>query len=165
MFRFIGRAVLAAVFLWIGACANLPHRDPPQVTVAGIESLPGEGLEIRMNLKLRVQNPNDAPIEYDGAYVKLSVQDKTFATGVSDASGTVPRFGESVIVVPVTVSMMNIVRQVLGAIDSQAPPPEKIHFTLEGKLNGSGFSSVRFKSKGDLELPAPTAPATGEAQG
>src|SRR5258706_13369189 len=86
----------------LSACASLPGREPIQVTVADIESLPGEGLEVRMMVKLRVQNPNDAPVEYDGVYVKVDVQDRTFATGVSDERGTIPRFGESVIAVPVT---------------------------------------------------------------
>jgi hypothetical protein len=35
-------AILAAALL--GACASAPGRDPLQVTVAGIDSLPGEGL-------------------------------------------------------------------------------------------------------------------------
>ncbi len=157
-------AVLAAIVLVLGACANMPRRDPPQVSLVGVESLPGEGLELRLNLKLRVQNPNDSPIDYDGAYVRLSVQDRTFATGVSDARGTVPRFGEAVIAVPVTVSVVNIVRHVLSTMDGNAPPPEKIHFSLEGKLNGSGFSSLRFKSQGDLQLPTPTPPTADNPQ-
>lgn len=157
-------AVLAAIVLALGACANMPRRDPPQVSLVGVESLPGEGLELRLNLKLRVQNPNDSPIDYDGAYVRLSVQDRTFATGVSDARGTVPRFGEAVIAVPVTVSVMNIVRHVLGTMDGNAPPPEKIRFSLEGKLNGGGFGSLRFKSQGDLQLPAPTPPTADVPQ-
>ena len=152
-------AATALIALGLGACAGMPKSDPPQVTVAGVESMPGEGLELRMMLSLRVQNPNDAPIDYDGVYVKLEVQDKTFATGVSDARGTIPRFGESVIPVPVTVSMMNVVRQVLGAVDSTSPVPEKIRFSLEGKLNGAGFSTVRFRSHGELKLPGtPRAP-------
>ncbi len=44
-----------------------------------------------MLVKLRVQNPNDAPIEYDGVYIRLDVIDKTLATGVSDQRGVVPR--------------------------------------------------------------------------
>jgi hypothetical protein len=75
----------------------------------------------------------------------------------------VPRFGESVISVPVTVSMMNVVRQVLGAVDSTSPVPEKIRFSLEGKLNGTGFSAVRFKSRGELQLPS-TPPAPDSAR-
>ena len=77
--------------------------------MAGIEPMQGQGMELRMLVKLRIQNPNDAPIEYDGVSVKIDVQGKTFATGVSDESGSVPRFGESVISVPVTTSAMRMV--------------------------------------------------------
>jgi hypothetical protein len=34
----------------------------------------------------------------------MDVEGKTFATGVVDITGTVPRFGEAVITVPVTIS-------------------------------------------------------------
>ena len=75
-------AVATAVVL--AACSALPNRDPPQVTVAGIEPLQGQGLEMRMLVKLRVQNPNDVQIDYNGVALKLDVQDKTLASGVSD---------------------------------------------------------------------------------
>ena len=90
------RARVSALTRWvIGAlvsfglvgCAGMPAGDPLQVTVAGVEPLQGEGMELRMMVKLRVQNPNDAQVDYDGAYVRLTVQDKTSATGVSDARG------------------------------------------------------------------------------
>ena len=79
----------------------------------------GEGLELRLMVKLRVQNPNDAPFEYDGTYVKVDVQYRTFATGVSDESGSVPRFGEAVIKVPLTVSMFRMARQIMGMRDGK----------------------------------------------
>jgi hypothetical protein len=53
---------LAMTLLCIGGCTTLPGRDPLQVTVAGIEPLQGEGLELRMLTKLRVQNPNESPV-------------------------------------------------------------------------------------------------------
>jgi hypothetical protein len=59
------RPALACLLLLSG-CASVQHRDPLQVTVAGIEPLEGEGLEMRMMVKLRVQNPNDAPVDYNG---------------------------------------------------------------------------------------------------
>ena len=153
--------VAALVALGLAGCAGLPAGDPLQVTVAGVEPLQGEGMELRMMVKLRVQNPNDAQVDYDGAYVRLTVQDKTFATGVSDARGTVPRFGETVVAVPVTVSMLNVMRQVIGAIDAGTAPPDKVRYSLDGKLHGSGFSSLRFKSQGELTLPrAPQAPVS-----
>lgn len=149
----------ALVSLGLAGCAGMPAGDPLQVTVAGVEPMQGEGLELRMMVKLRVQNPNDAQIDYDGAYVRLTVQDKTFATGVSDARGTVPRFGEAVVEVPVTVSMLNVMRHVIGTMDDKTAPPDKVRYSLEGKLHGTGFSSLRFKSQGEFALPgAPQAP-------
>lgn len=150
------RLILTAVAaLVLAACTGLPQRDPLQVTVSGVEALPGEGLELRMLLKLRVQNPNDTPVEFDGVYVNLEVQGRTFATGVSDASGTVPRFGETVIAVPVTVSAMRMARQVMGMLDGE--PVDRIRYDMSGKLDGAGFSDVRFRSQGEFTLPDPSA--------
>jgi LEA14-like dessication related protein len=140
----------------LSACAGL-QRDPLQVTVADIESLPGEGLEMRMLVKLRVQNPNDAPIEYNGVYLKLDVLDKPFATGVSDESGSVPRYGESIISVPLTVSTLNLALQAAGMLGTGASF-DKVQYKMEGKLGGPAFSSTRFQAKGELALPGTTTP-------
>jgi LEA14-like dessication related protein len=134
----------------------MPGRDPVQVTVADIESLPGEDLEMRMLIKLRVQNPNDAPLEYDGVYVRLEVLDKTFATGVSDERGSIPRFGESVVSVPVSVSMLRVAMQALRMIDGK--PVDKVNYKLEGKLDGPMFGSTRFQAKGEFALPGAPSP-------
>ena len=146
--------VLAALVL--AGCASMMRTDPLQFTVAGIEPMQGEGLELRMLVKLRVQNPNDAPLAYDGVYLKFDVLGKTFATGVSDASGTVPRFGESVIAVPVTVSVLRMVRHALGMLDGQ--PMEKVTYSLSGKLNGPVFAVARFNSQGEIDLRTVTTP-------
>jgi hypothetical protein len=154
-----GAAWLLAVTLF-AACAALQTRDPLQVTVAGIEPMQGQGMELRMLVKLRVQNPNDVPVDYNGVSVKIDVQGNTFATGVSDESGSIPRFGESIVSVPVTASAMRMVRGALDMMGGKGPPGTgKVSYSLTGKLHGSIFSSVTFESKGDLELPAPASAA------
>jgi len=148
------RQLLALAFaaLTLGGCATLSQDDPLQVAVAGIEPLQekGEGLELRLLVKLRVQNPNSSPFSYDGAFVKVEVQDKTFATGVSNAAGTLPGFSEAIIEVPVTVSMLRMVRQVIGMKDG--PPADQIRYSMSGKLG-----SHRFSANGEfsLQLEAP----------
>ena len=138
-------------------CASMPGRDPLNVTVAGIESLPGEGMELRLLVKLRVQNPNDAPVEYDGVALNLDVQGRSFASGVSDETGVVPRFGEAVVAVPVTVSMLRMVRQVAGMLDGQ--PVDKITYAHDGKLSGiTLFATHRFTATGDFALPTRARP-------
>jgi LEA14-like dessication related protein len=153
------RAILPALAaLLLSACATLPNYDPPDVSVAGIEPLPSEGMELRLLVKLRVQNPNDGAIDYNGASVKLEVMGKVFATGVSNATGSVPRFGESVIAVPVTVSVLRMVKNFIGMMDGK--PVDSIHYEMSGKLNTGTFSSFRFASKGDFAMPTSTpAPA------
>jgi hypothetical protein len=144
-------AFITAAALSLAGCASLPHTDPPQVTVVDIEPAAGEGLEARMQLQLRVQNPNNAPIEFSGIYVELKVQGKSFASGVSDQSGTVPSFGETVIGVPVTVSIMGVVGQALGILGGK--PLDKITYEMSGKLNSATSGTLRFKSQGELTLP------------
>lgn len=145
--------VILAAFAGLAGCASLQAKDPLQVTVAGIEPLQGQGLELRLNVKLRVQNPNDAPVDYDGVAVEMDVQGKTFATGVADVTGSVPRYGESVIEVPVTISAFRMARQVMGAVKGGGIG--KIDYEMKGKL-GSGFSPTRFATKGSFDLPAGT---------
>jgi LEA14-like dessication related protein len=150
---FAGAALVA---LLLSACASLQGSDPLQVTVAGIEPLQGQGMEVRLMVKLRVQNPNDAQIDYNGVALTMDVQGKTFASGVSDATGSVPRFGEAVIDVPVTISAFRMVRQAIGMAHGEGSG--KISYVMQGKLSGSGFSTHRFSTKGELDLAA-SAPA------
>jgi LEA14-like dessication related protein len=147
------RSVLfAASLIFAAGCASLQPRDPLQVTVAGIEPLQGQGLEMRMIVKLRVQNPNDGPVEYDGVALQMDVQGKTFASGVTDASGSVPRFGESVVAVPVTISAFRMARQAVGMMS--AGGLKKIDYQMKGKLSGGGMSATRFVTKGSFDFPA-----------
>jgi LEA14-like dessication related protein len=140
--------------LLLCACAALQPRDPLQVTVAGIEPLQGQGLELRLNVKLRVQNPNDAPVDYNGVAVEMDVQGKTFATGVADVTGAVPRFGESVITVPVTISAFRMARQAIGVMSGGAM--KKIEYEMKGKLS-SGLTPTRFVTRGSFDFPATPA--------
>ena len=157
--RFIAVITLAVALLMSAGCATLQGRDPLQVTVAGIDPLQGQGLELRMLVKLRVQNPNDAPVDYNGVAVEMNVEGKTFATGVSDAAGSVPRFGDAVISVPVTVSAFRMAGQAVNIFRRGGSGP--ISYEMKGKLNGPAFKSMRFSTQGEFDLPAPGTESDG----
>jgi len=143
--------ILVAIPLALPGCALFQGRDPLQVTVLDVEPMESGGMELRMLVKLRVQNPNDTPIEYNGVALEMNVQGKTFATGVSDTTGTVPRFGEAVISVPMTASAMRMLGQAFGLMQGGAPT--KITYEMKGKLNSSAVSSTHFKTQGEFALP------------
>jgi len=132
-------------------CTLLAPRDPLQIDLAGLEPLPAQGMEMRFAVLLRVQNPNDTAIDFDGLALELDLNDKPFATGVSDRKGSVPRFGEAVINIPVTVSAVAVVRQALGVMDGKAV--DTVPYSLRGRLAGGLLGGVRFSDKGALSLP------------
>ncbi|MFT4102704.1 MAG: LEA type 2 family protein [Burkholderiaceae bacterium] len=145
------RLLLCAAALTLSGCALMPWNDPLNVDVVGVEPIAGESMELRMAIKLRVQNPNETPIGFDGAAVWLDVRGKRLGSGVIDQAGTVPRYGEVVLTIPVSVPPTALIRQALGVVSG---PDTRTDFVVRGKLSGTGYGSVRFESRGELSLPA-----------
>lgn len=148
------RTLLASFFIVsLAACSSLSPRDPVKIDLVGLEPLPGEGLEVRFAVKLRVQNPNDSAIDYNGISLDLAVNNQPLASGVSDQSGQVPRFGEAVISVPVTISAFSAMRQAMGA--SRFKAGQGLPYELSGKFAGGLFGTSRFSDSGTLNWPEP----------
>ena len=143
--------LLALGALLSAGCASLQGREPLQVIIAGIEPLQGEGLELRMLVKLRIQNPNDLPLDYNGVSVQMAVRGKRFATGVSDAAGSVPRFGETIVAVPVSISIFRIAHQAIDIMSDEYRG--KLKYEMTGKLAGPTFHGAHFRSSGEFTLP------------
>lgn len=150
------RLGIAICALLLAGCATMG--DALRVNVVGVEPLQGEGLELRFAVRLRVQNPNETSIAFDGVAVDLDLDGKNVASGVSDQQGSVPRFGEALITVPVTVSAFSVARLLVGLTDAQSRG--EVPYAVSGKLAGSGFGSVRFSRSGTLKLPQSTPAAT-----
>ena len=73
--------LLATVLL--SACASMPSREPLQVTVAGVESLPGEGMELRLLVSAR-----DASALFD---LRCEVRERMIAFLQERYPGSLPR--------------------------------------------------------------------------
>jgi len=113
--------------------------------------LPSQELEVRFAIKLRVQNPNETAIDYNGIALDLEVNGHSLASGVSDQSGSIPRFSEAIVTVPVSVSAFSFLRQTLGL--SQTQSLDNLPYVLRGKLAGGLFGTMRFTDSGKLSLP------------
>ncbi|MBN0978996.1 LEA type 2 family protein [Pseudomonas hygromyciniae] len=150
MRRLIG-LTLSLVLLSLSACALFPNRDALHINVVGIEPLQSQDLEVRFAVKLRVQNPNETTIDYNGVALDLEVNGRPLAAGVSDQQGSIPRFSETVLTVPVSVSAFSVLRQTLGL--SQTQSLNNLPYVLRGKLAGGLFGTLRFVDRGTLDLP------------
>ncbi|MCF1251451.1 LEA type 2 family protein [Pseudomonas putida] len=154
LYRYTRLFLVLLMACGLAACALFQPRDPVNISVIGIEPLPGQELELRMAVKMRVQNPNEAPIDYNGIALNLEVNGQPLAAGVSDQQGHIGRYDEAVIVVPVSITAFSFLRQAygLGKLDSLQGLPYK----LRGKLAGGPQGTVRFTDEGKLDLPKGT---------
>jgi hypothetical protein len=131
-------------------CAAFMGREPVRVHLVGLEPLPGEGLEVRMTAKLRVQNPNDTGLDFNGISVELEVDGATLASGVSSEQGSVARYDDTVLAIPVSISAMTVLRHVLGMAEGRG---SSVRYTLRGRLGLTGGGSAPFSSSGDIDFP------------
>ena len=150
--RRVHAVILSLLLLSLSACALFPNRDPVNINVVGLEPLPSQELEVRFAIKLRVQNPNETAIDYNGIALDLEVNGHSLASGVSDQSGSIPRFSEAIVTVPVSVSAFSFLRQTLGL--SQTQSLDNLPYVLRGKLAGGLFGTMRFVERGTLDLPS-----------
>jgi len=146
------------VSLLAAGCTSMPGIEPPRVSLVGVERLKGEGLELRLALKLRVQNPGAIALTFDGLSVELDVNGRPLATGVTNEGGSIPKLGEAVVTVPVSVSATAAVRQMMGLMDGTAR--RELPYTLRGRIVGGPLAGMAalggglsFVSEGSMKLP------------
>jgi LEA14-like dessication related protein len=146
--------VSGLIFILTG-CAAIKQNEPLRISVAGMQPLEGKGMEARFSVQLRIQNHSDKPVDYDGIALDLDLRGTSFASGVSDQRGAIPRFGETLITVPVTVPATTILRHVFQIATSERTGAKmKVDYELRGLLGGPGLAGGRrFDSTGELTLP------------
>jgi hypothetical protein len=152
------RLLLLATASLFGGCAALTGVEPLRVSLAGVEMLAGEGLELRFMLRLRVQNPGDRNLEFDGLALDLDLRGQPFASGVSNQRGTLPRFSETVLGLPLSVPASALLRQGLSLLRG-AGAPSRIPYAARGRLGGGPFGGLRFESQGEIDWPPAPAGA------
>jgi LEA14-like dessication related protein len=141
--------MLCAPGLLLAGCAAMPARDALRVNVVALDAMESEALELRLLCKLRVQNPNDVVIEYRGVAIDMLVRGQPFASGVSEAAGMVPAYGETLVFLPVTVPALNIARMAFGLIREDGP--RRLDYLVRGKFGG-GLFPWRFEASGTIDF-------------
>ncbi len=135
----------------LSACASLWVHEPLNVTIAEFKPVEIGLLEQRYEVKVRLLNPNDSAVSFDGVAFDLEVNGKPFAKGVSDKGGTVPRFGEAVIDLQLVSGLQNILRQVN---DLAKGDRTSVTYRIKGRLHlAGGIGSIPFESTGEFAFP------------
>lgn len=125
-------------------CTTQPQID---AVVSGIAPAQSTMLEQRARIDVRIQNFSERTISASGISLELDVNGKRFARGVSNQTFSVPALGESMASVVVSISVFDMVRQLLG-LEGR----ETFDYVLSGKVFGAGTTAAdyRFKHRGEL---------------
>jgi LEA14-like dessication related protein len=116
----------------VTACAGvMPRLEPPSVTLSGVALQEFGLVEQRYRLRLRIQNPNAVELTSSGMVFSLDLNGVDFAHGTSATIPPIPPFGERLVDIPVTGTLVGILRQ-LKMLGGEGV--ERITYGLTGKI-------------------------------
>lgn len=142
----VGVAVLMA------SCSSMPKDfEAPRVNIANMAPKDMTIFEQRFDVKLRIQNANDADLSINGLRFDIELNDREFANGMTGQRVVVPRFGSEVVDVEVFTTLASFLRQVQ---DLNAGTGQKVRYRLKGTafVDSPGTFKAPFDEKGEIEL-------------
>ena len=104
----------AAILAWLG-CANLGIGFvTPEVQIANVVPLESTAFEQRMQVDVRIRNPNRRAIEIEGLRFAFDLNGRRLGTGQSGEFVEIPGLGEAVVPVTVTTTLLDLVGQLFA---------------------------------------------------
>lgn len=115
----------------LASCASLPaNLRTPEVSFVGLKSLQASVFEQKLEVRLKVRNPNSIDLPVDGLDVDIELAGEPFAHGVSARQFVIPADGEAEFDMNVTANAMNALLKIAGERNAEA-----IGYKLHGKLS------------------------------
>jgi LEA14-like dessication related protein len=113
--RTLASYVACVILATTAGCASwFLKGEPPEVLVVNVVPLEATALEQRLQVDLRIRNPNDFDLFVTGIDFTLKLNGKRLARGLSNKDFTVPRLGDTVVSVQTSASTFDVVRQLLS---------------------------------------------------
>lgn len=145
--------LLGLVVAFAAGCATFGSGlEAPEVDVVGLAPLERTGVEQRVRVDLRLRNPNNHALTFEGIRFQLSIAGEPVGQALSSETITVPRLGEAVTSVTTTTTQLALVEStttlveggqldyaVTGKLYLRDPKAKQIAFRETGSLPGAGF--------------------------
>jgi LEA14-like dessication related protein len=134
-----------ALLLLVTGCATwFPKSESPDVLVTNITPLDVTAFEQRLQVDLRIRNPNDFDLVVTGIDFKLNVNGERLARGLGNKELTIPRLSDAVISVQTSTSTFDLIRQFLSLSEK-----EDLAYDISGVLYSKG-GRLSFNNSGVL---------------
>ena len=150
------RIIFCALLLSAGCASWFMKGEPPDVLVTNITPLEATAFEQRLQVDLRIRNPNDFDLAVTGIDFTLTVNGTRLARGLGNKEIMIPRLSDAVLSVQTSTSTFDIIRQVMGLSRKQ-----DLAYDISGVLH-SRDGRLPFTNSGILleqgQLPGNSAP-------
>lgn len=137
MKRLLGLLSLGCGILFLVSCTSVTplsvQPEAPEVLLVNVTPLDTTMFEQRLQVDLRVRNPNDFDLEVTGLDFTLHLNDQRLARGLTNKASTIPRLGDAVLSVETTTSTLDVLRQLLNLSQRQ-----DVTYRVEGILHTQG---------------------------
>ncbi len=131
---------------WMGT-----SMERPRINIANVTPTEIKLFEQLFDLELRIQNPNDSPLVLNGLSFELEINEKPFASGLSDQNVTIGRFNSEIVHVKAITSLWSFVRQVAELQKTGMP---RVSYRIKGAIYaGPSSIKLRFDDAGEIQIP------------
>lgn len=125
--RWLAPALLLAT---VGGCAwFVPNFKTPRLTVVDVHVRRANFWQQKLEVRLRVHNPNGIGLPIEAIHYTLQIENQTFANGDTVARFTVPAHGSAEFDTEVTANMAGALVTILGHGGRRF-----VHYQLRGKV-------------------------------
>ena len=129
-------AALLALLILPGCASWMMKGEPPEVLVTNVTPLEASAFEQRLQVDLRIRNPNDFDLAVTGIDFRLDLNGNRLARGLGNKELVVPRLSDAVTSVETSTSTLQVVRQFLSFSGNQSLTYQLtgVVHTKEGRL-------------------------------
>jgi LEA14-like dessication related protein len=141
--------LLALSFLT--ACAALtPALDPPKVSFVSFRDVTADGGAPTFEIKLKVLNPNEQPLDIAGISYSVFLRDKELITGVANDIPRIEGYGEGGVTVKAGLQLLELLR-LLASLGQASSDP--LTYRLTAKIDFRGLvPTQRIEETGEFQL-------------
>jgi LEA14-like dessication related protein len=153
----VPRLALLAIAVLVAGCASLIGPvENPQITVTSLRVLPAQGAEQRIEVGLRVLNPNSFDLRARGLVISLALNDVPLLTGATAEVPVVPAYGEAQTTVTLSVSLLSGIRLVGNLAQN---PDQPLQYRLEARLDLADppWTRLKLMQQGEISPRPPGA--------
>ncbi len=152
--RMFKTVFILSLLIYLTACAGLqPRKDTIRANLSNLKMLESTLFEQRFEATIRIQNRSQSALNINGLSYDLSLNDKDFASGVSNQKISIPALSEGVMSINLTSTLFGLIRQLNSIQELQSKPLE---YELHGRVYTDNDSfGISFSEKGEIDLILP----------